>query len=195
MQRMRKFRGFPMHENLSVSRATQFPHPLPTQAPSNPDNPNIQRVQAIVLPSSSPQYYFASVELQSHSGPLRTVRWLPRLSQIFGDKTTADVVSTNGTGGRRLRSPLHFFFEVPPKTMPRATNLQRNESVYTLTGETPHPWKGDIVVMKFNGGNRRGYQDVQDSDLRAIAYFFFQKNASNTDSEPMRCFPYYTWRG
>ncbi|KAG9084622.1 hypothetical protein FRC07_013593, partial [Ceratobasidium sp. 392] len=165
--------------DIPASRNLQILQPLSVLPPANTGNRDTQRVRAIVLPSGSPQYHYAPVELRGYSSPLRTIRWLPQISQIFGDNITpADAVAIDGMGGRRLRFPLHFFFEVPPDTMPRVTHLQMNESVSTLAGDTPHPWKGNIVVLKFNGGRRRGYQDVEDSDLRAIAQFFFQKRAA-----------------
>ncbi|KAG8768471.1 hypothetical protein FRC12_005530 [Ceratobasidium sp. 428] len=192
--------SFRTAQDLNGSGSIQVSHPLsapPLASTNTLGSPNTgQRVQAVILPSNSPQYYYASIELRSYSGPLRTVRWLPRLSHIFGDNVTPpDTVATKGMAGRRLRFPLHFFFQVPPDTMPRVTHLQRNEAVYTMAGETPHPWKGNIVVLKYNGGQKRGYQDVEDSDLRAIAHFLLQKRSGSPSSEPVQCFPYYTWRG
>lgn len=182
------------HSISPISSVPPVP-PVPPPLPIRP-NPNVQRVQAIVLPANSTQYYYCSIELGSYAGPLRTVRWLPRLEGIFGEQATpSDVVCSKGAGGRRLRSPLHFFFEFPPDSMPRLANLSRNGSIYTLSGETAHPWRGNIVVLKFNGGLRRSYQDVEDSDLRAIAHFFSQRRAPSPSLEATQALSYYTWRG
>ncbi|QRV73292.1 hypothetical protein RhiJN_01306 [Ceratobasidium sp. AG-Ba] len=190
----------------SIPPTQSIPPPLPMRPtprtpPAPPPSaihiePNVQHVQAIVLSTSSPRYHYASIELNSYAGPLRTVRWLPRLGCIFGEHVTpSDTVCSKGIGGRRLRSPLHFFFEYPPNSMPRLANVQQSQSIHALAGQTPFPWKGNVVVLKFNGGLRRSYQDVDDSDLRAIAHFFCQKRAPSPSLGATQALSYYSWRG
>ncbi|KAG9099199.1 hypothetical protein FS749_001811 [Ceratobasidium sp. UAMH 11750] len=146
------------------------PYPPPTlllaQYPTQTRIPDTQCVRVLVLPVDSTHYYEISIELSGYLSPTGTVRWIPNLSRIFGDHISpADEICTKGAGGSLLRFPLHFFFEVPPGAMSSTPALAENNSVYELTEGKARTWKGTIVVLKFNGARRRGYQNIEKSDV------------------------------
>ncbi|KAG8754654.1 hypothetical protein FRC12_011129 [Ceratobasidium sp. 428] len=134
--------------------------------------PDIQRVRAFVLPVDSPSYYDTVIELSGALSPTGAVRWAPDLSRVFGNQVSpVDVICTRGTGGGAIRFPLHFFFEVSPSVMQLSGDLKRNQCVHSLTSGAVDAWRGTIVVLKFNGARRRGYQNIEKTDLWNIKHY------------------------
>ncbi|KAG8692641.1 hypothetical protein FRC09_011059, partial [Ceratobasidium sp. 395] len=114
-------------QTLSQPESTT-PNELPPRYPSpfiqplvGPSVPDIQHVQALVLPANTARHYSVSIELRGYLGPAGVVRWVPSLGELFGERVSpTDTTCAKGPSGAPLRFPLHFFFEIPPDMMGHA---------------------------------------------------------------------------
>ena len=132
---------------------------------------DVRSVQGIVLPVNRTDPYFTTVTLHGNMDSTGVMHWSPQLESIQGvtDFPTS-VVSLKGVGDRLLRFPLQLYFEIAPNMMSKSS-ARLNECARALTGGTDHPWKGNIVVLKFNGSRRQAYMDVEDPDISRVAHF------------------------
>ncbi|KAB5594448.1 hypothetical protein CTheo_2079 [Ceratobasidium theobromae] len=93
--------------------------------------------------------------------------WAIPLTEYLGENTAfGSREITRNVGGEPLRYPLRVFF--------RDNFLQDgsppNLSVLNIThGGARHAWAGNIVVLKWAGARRQGYQDMTMGDLHVIA--------------------------
>lgn len=134
-----------------------------------------QSVRALILPVDGTRPYHVDVELHGVVDSTGSVRWDPHLDPLLGhSSTSSNSIVTRGVGERVLRFPLHIFFQVSPDAMTDTNEVARNACVEALTGGTPHPWKGDIIVLRFSGARRRGYSNIEQSDTTSIIHFLFR---------------------
>ncbi|CEL61936.1 hypothetical protein RSOLAG1IB_04686 [Rhizoctonia solani AG-1 IB] len=96
-----------------------------------------------------------------------TTNWSIPLTEYLGDNTAfSSREITRNVGGEPLRYPLRVFFR---------DNFLRdgsplNHSVSEIThGNARHDWAGNIVVLKWTGARRQGYQNMTLGDLPIIA--------------------------
>ncbi|KAF8603589.1 hypothetical protein BDV93DRAFT_578913 [Ceratobasidium sp. AG-I] len=131
---------------------TQPPTPprVPTSHETRPATNQLSHsVRALILPVDNTRPYHADIELHGVVDSTGSVRWDPRLDHILGESSTSNnSIVTRGVGERVLRFPLHIFFQASPESMSDANEPNRNACVQALTGGTPHPWRGDIVVLR-----------------------------------------------
>ncbi|KAG8734924.1 hypothetical protein FRC12_018283, partial [Ceratobasidium sp. 428] len=158
---------------LNHRRNTSFdPAPAPLPHAHAPTPINIQQVRALILPQDRTRYFNATVELHGSLGQSGYSRWTPQLAHIFGtEKLPTSIAIIKGTSDNPLRYPLHVFLGIPVEKMPEVADVGLNTCVQELTGGTSHPWKGAIVVLKFNGSRRRGYQNIEYTDLALVKHF------------------------
>ncbi|KAF8599049.1 hypothetical protein BDV93DRAFT_560704 [Ceratobasidium sp. AG-I] len=131
-----------------------------------------RHVRAIVLPVNHTNPYLTVVQINGHLSLTGTMQWTPQLDHIEGTSSfPVCVVSLRGPGHIPLRYPLRFHFEVHPDEMISSSAFTPNGCVNALAGGTSHSWKGNIVVLKFNGSRRQGYMNAKERDILAIRYF------------------------
>lgn len=134
-----------------------------------------QSVRALVLPVKRTHHYYTVIELHGSLSPAGTMRWVPQLDNILGaNSTPTSTVVIKGEGARLLRYPLQLFFEVPPEQMGQFSTVGPNTCARSLTEWADCPWKGNIVVLKFNGSRRQGYKNAEDADMPTIRSFLLQ---------------------
>ena len=157
---------------------TQPPTPprVPTPHETRPmANQLRQSVRALILPVDDTKPYHADIDLHGAVDSTGSVRWDPHLDHMLGENSISNNnIVTRGVGERVLRFPLHIFFQASPGEMVGANEMGRNACVQALTGGTPHPWRGDIVVLRFSGARRRGYSNIEHSDTTSIIHFLFR---------------------
>ncbi|CAE6470254.1 unnamed protein product [Rhizoctonia solani] len=96
--------------------------------------------------------------------------WSIPLTEYLGENTAfSSREITRNVGGEPLRYPLRVFFR---------DNFLRdgsplNHSVSEITrGKARHDWAGNIVILKWSGVRRQGYQNMTLGDLPVIAAWF-----------------------
>lgn len=108
--------------------------------------------------------------------PTGSIRWTPQLNNILEpNERPANAVVIKGEGDRLLRYPLHLYFEIPLDQMGPSSAARPNICARELTEREDCPWKGNIVVLKFNGSRRRGYKNAEDADMPTIRAFLLQR--------------------
>ncbi|KAF8603018.1 hypothetical protein BDV93DRAFT_556939 [Ceratobasidium sp. AG-I] len=145
---------------------THPPHSLPATT---------QSVRVLVLPVDHTHPYYTTVELYGNLNPTGSIRWTPQLDSIIGpNDAPASAVVIKGEADKLLRYPLQIYFEVPPDRMGQSSAARPNICARSLTEMVDCPWKGNIVVLKFNGSRRRGYKNTEDADMPTIRSFLLQ---------------------
>ncbi|KAG8699041.1 hypothetical protein FRC08_005536, partial [Ceratobasidium sp. 394] len=129
----------------------------------------IQHVRAFVLPANRDAYYDPLIELHASLGPTGDMRWIPQLEPLLGPNAShTSAIIIKGASGQILRFPLQLFFQAQPDVVAQA---DKNQCAHAITDGASRPWQGNLIVLKFNGARRRGYRDIEDSDLPSIRHF------------------------
>ncbi|QRV83293.1 hypothetical protein RhiJN_11309 [Ceratobasidium sp. AG-Ba] len=142
-------------------------HSSPFAPESSPRT--VENVRVFVLPVDQTAHYDTRIELRATLGLSGGMKWTPQLGHLLtDDPPLTSAIIIKGTGDQVLRFPLQLVFQNQPNDIPQA-NI--NWCVRALTQGTSRPWQGNIVALKFNGARRRGYKDIEDSDLPTIRHF------------------------
>ncbi|QRV97492.1 MYND Zn-finger protein [Ceratobasidium sp. AG-Ba] len=149
------------------------PIPFPADNPSSsaPESSPVavENIRVFVLPVDQIAHHDTRIELRATLGLSGGMKWTPQLGHLLPeDPPPTSAIIIKGTGGQVLRFPLHLFFQTQPNDIPQA---DINWCVRALTQGTSRSWQGNIVVLKFNGARRRGYKDIEHSDLPTIRHF------------------------
>ncbi|KAG8713290.1 hypothetical protein FRC09_018882 [Ceratobasidium sp. 395] len=129
----------------------------------------VQHVRAFVLPANRSMHYDPLIELHANLGPTGEMRWVPRLETLLkANVPYTSAIISKGAGGQVLRFPLQIFFQTQPDAVPQ---MEMNQCVRAIAEGAPRLWQGNLIVLKFNGARRRGYKDIEDSDLPSIRHF------------------------
>ncbi|KAG9128029.1 hypothetical protein FRC07_006143 [Ceratobasidium sp. 392] len=129
----------------------------------------IQHVRAFVLPAGRSAYYDPLVELHASLAPTGDMRWMPQLGTLLNTNVLhTSAVIIKGAAGQVLRFPLQLIFQVQPEVVPQ-TDV--NQCVRAIAEAASRSWQGNLIVLKFNGARRKGYRDIEDSDLPSIRHF------------------------
>ncbi|CAE6517611.1 unnamed protein product [Rhizoctonia solani] len=103
-----------------------------------------------------------------------TTVWSIPLTEYLGENTAfSSREITRNVGGEQLRYPLRVFFR---------DNFLRdgsplNRTVRDIThNNASHEWAGNMVVLKWSGARRQGYQSMNLSDLPIIAAWLLAYN-------------------
>ncbi|KAG8714774.1 hypothetical protein FRC11_007185 [Ceratobasidium sp. 423] len=96
-----------------------------------------------------------------------TTNWSIPLTEYLGENAAfSSREITRNVGGEPLRYPLHIFFK--DNFLQDGSPL--NRSVGEIThGNARHEWAGNIVILKWSGARRQGYQNMNLGDLPVIA--------------------------
>lgn len=99
-----------------------------------------------------------------------TTDWAIPLNDHLGRNTAfSSREITRNVGGEPLRYPLRVFFR--DNFLEDGSSLNRTVNEITH-GNARHTWGGNIVVLKWSGARRQGYQNMSMGDLPVIAAWF-----------------------
>lgn len=153
----------PSHPPIVPNSSISFPSQSPT---------TVKYVRALILPADRRGSYHTTIQLYGDLSPTGRMRWTPQLGNVLeGSTFPYSVVSTKGVGGKPLHFPLKVIFDISPSSTNQASIAPTNECVQALTCEARHIWRGNILIIGFNGPRRDAYRDIEDSDWSSIMYF------------------------
>ncbi|KAF8599050.1 hypothetical protein BDV93DRAFT_547092 [Ceratobasidium sp. AG-I] len=155
-----------------------MPDPEPTHSrPLGPVPPTTvaKVIQAILLPVNHMDPYYITVPVLESRDPPGFRQRAPQLESIEEtNRFTASDVVFNGAGDSV--GIIQLYFEAYPYQMIHSNKIELNKCVYALTGGTNHPWKGNIVALKFDHDVQFGcgYTNAGESDKPMIRSYLLE---------------------
>ncbi|KAF7371015.1 Hif prolyl hydroxylase [Mycena sanguinolenta] len=165
MRNASPFRDWPQHRSNCHPPSRTRSYTSTTIATPPSAEPEYTSVEAILFSANEDRPTTVTVrcrQFQPGGCPL------PVLQPYF-DAPPESIILTQGLNGEPLRFPLHIFYSRSALT--RASPI--NRPIYHITsGVASKQWYGNVVVLKFNGGQRQRYTDANNKDLGPLTAYF-----------------------
>lgn len=143
--------------------------PSSTNAPRGSILATTQSIRALVLFASQREPQWRTVTVHIYILAAGRSQAFPHFDSALnlGDELGSRVCLKD-VGGSPLNFPYQIFF----RNRFLSDGSLINAGIRNLYPDTPHPWAGNVVILKFNGSRRQGYRDMDLADLPAVAQFF-----------------------